>query len=173
MIASPIATPIASAIASGIVAIFSMAYESGLSLGVWSGAYQTITVSAGNTYYRINKTTVTSGTLPDGVTDNNDGSFTNNTGRTLVINDWIEFQGYATTNYLVLSLGSDEGGSDAVILNGSGMIGSIVLDVNKGFTTFTHYEWLDGDTIFPMIKNISGAGNIDYASSKHYFEVVG
>jgi hypothetical protein len=149
---------------------------SGLTSGVWSGAYQALTVSVLGTYYRVSMVSVTSGTLPDGIIDNNDGSFTNNTGRPLKIIDRISLFGYFPSgNTTHLSLGSDSGGSDAVILANSGMWRGTAGTLSGAICLTTHctYEWVDGVTIFPMVLNNTAGNNYNMGSLKHSFEIIG
>jgi hypothetical protein len=152
------------------------ALKVGMTSGVWSGAYQGVSIPVINTYYQVSMTSVTSGELPDGITDNNDGSFTNNTGGTIKIIDRICVYGYLPSGQAPnVALGYNSGGSDTVVLSNSGMYRVIAGAMGGAMviTTYSMYSWPNGYQIFPMIKNISGTSSFNLASIKHSIDIVG
>jgi hypothetical protein len=149
---------------------------SAMTSGVWTGSYQGVSTPVINTYYRVSMTSVTSGDLPDGITDNNDGTFANNTGGTIKIIDRICVYGYFPSGQAPnVALGMDSGLGDTVVLNNSGMYRVITGTMTGAMviTTYSMYEWADGDIIFPMIKNISGTSSFNLATIKHSIDIVG
>lgn len=151
------------------------AENTALSSGVWSGSYQTLSVPVANTYYRLNKTSVTEGDLPDGITDNDDCSFTNDSGGELKVEFTLTaVMGRPSSNNACnLTLGDDSGGGDAVVLDGAAMWYPDDTTYLKSYTSKGTYVWADGVTIFPMYLNYNAAVDLSYGSSKQRFEIIG
>lgn len=151
--------------------IVSNGVQTALSSGIWSGAFQTLTVAAASTYYRLDKTSIAQGDLPSGIEENNDCSFTNNSGRDRKIEYTLVSVVGNVNDVCGLALGSDEFGSDAVILADTAMTRTYI---NPGrpstYTTKGTYIWKNGGTVFPMHANFTGANDLSWGSSKQKIE---
>lgn len=147
---------------------------SALSTLGWDGSWKNQIISVAATYVRVSEVSTTEGTLPEGVIDNNDCSFTNDTGGTIKIRfTLITVMHNTSNNVMGLALGSDAGGSDAVVVANSAMTRPDDTTHAKNYTTDGTYEWANGKTIFPMVTNFSTTTTVQVGSSKQYFEIVG
>lgn len=151
---------------SALVASAASTYR-GLTVATWDGSYDSIATAT--TFQRMTKTSVSIGELPSGITDNNDGSFTNDSGVTKTISGTIVASIYSAGRNLVLSAGTDESGSDAEIISITGHSRPYESSYTNGLDYIVVYsiELSNGKTVFPYFKDNSGISTLSLGALSH------
>lgn len=141
----------------------------GITSGAWTGSYQSTVYGSVSTYQRLSMVSVSIGDMPSGITDNNDGSFTNTSAATKTIFGRIVVSAQNPQKALVISAGSDNSGSDAVVIDNSGSWQPTETLNAQAMHWIVEYsiELLAGKTVFPFSKNVSDTVALPMASITH------
>ena len=128
-----------------------------------------IAIGAADTAYVIGKTTAGFSNQV-GVTDNNDGSFTNNTGGTLIVDGWIYISlrsATASARHFFASVGLEASGGGGYVE--TGLRGGNYASGSPWKPIFMTYtiEMEDGETIAPMVGNLTDTVNTDVKAVEH------
>ncbi len=151
----------------------------GLSVGYtqvpWTDVATVVDIASPDTLYRLSKTSSQVGDIPEGFVDNNDLSFTNESGETKdLVGRIIVFAESLGNITHQVAAATDNSDSDEEIITDAGVFRVNYFNTNFMKVWYVDYQvsLLDTKSVFPMIQNDDGSNDFELFTAIHKFEVV-